>query len=73
MSTMGLVTFGSFFKAVLLKRPAATAESDFESTQERRTGITPSTSVRNSRIYFFSSLATSFMMSPRVAVASLVR
>jgi hypothetical protein len=69
MSTMGLVTsLGSAFGA-REKSPAATAESVFETRQLRRTGITPSTSVRSSRMNFISSDASSDMMSPMVAVA----
>jgi len=69
MLTIGLVTSLGSVWAERENKPAATAESDFERTQLRRTGITPSTRVRSSRIYLLSSEASSLMMSPMVAVA----
>jgi len=66
---MGLVTSLGSVGAEREKRPAATAESDLESTQLRSTGMTPSTIVRSSRMYLTSSEASSFMMSSMVAVA----
>ena len=73
ISTIGFVTLGFFFAAERLNRPAATAESDLESTHVNRTGMTPSTKVRSSRMYFVSSDASSRIRSPMVAVASRLR
>ena len=73
MSTMGLVKFGSLPSGELgLKRPAAFAESDFESTHVSNTGMTPSTRVFSSRIYLTSSSAISFITSVIVAESIFV-
>ena len=67
---MGLVKVLSVEAELGLNRPAAIAESDFESTQVNRTGITPSTNVFNSLAYLASSSVTSFIKSCIVAVSS---
>jgi len=69
MSMMGLVTSLGSDLAEREKRPAATAVSSLERTTLSRTGMTPSTMVRSSRMYLSSSFANSRIMSGMVAVA----
>lgn len=74
MSTIGCVMTLSESSLVFgLKSPAASATFDFDNTHVSNTGMTPSTSVFNSRMYFASSSATSRMMSSIVAFSRRLR